>query len=188
MIESSDPQMTRIAPNHGAGHMPALGFGTLIPEAAVTITASRDALQAGFRHFHCAERYGNEREVGRALQAGLAAPPRGPLLASLADHFQTGNPEIGVLAASHFFLFLLFAFLAHLCAGDGHFMPDVSGETDGFAAKTAALTVFGGNRVLAWLITFLQAGVTETALPLVVFSCVAPTSEPKPKARTNARM
>ena len=53
--------------------MPALGFGTLIPDAAVTLTATRDALDAGFRHFDCAERYGNEREVGRALQAGLAA-------------------------------------------------------------------------------------------------------------------
>jgi alcohol dehydrogenase (NADP+) len=53
--------------------MPALGFGTLIPDAAVTRTATRDALIAGFRHFDCAERYGNEREVGAALQAGLAA-------------------------------------------------------------------------------------------------------------------
>ena len=52
--------------------MPVLGFGTLIPDAAVTISATRDALQAGFRHFDCAERYRNEREVGEALQAGLA--------------------------------------------------------------------------------------------------------------------
>jgi aldehyde reductase len=59
--------------NHGAGQMPALGFGTLIPDAAVTKTATRDALQAGFRHFDCAERYRNEREVGEALQAGLVA-------------------------------------------------------------------------------------------------------------------
>ena len=73
MIESSDLRMTRIPLNHGAGHMPALGFGTLIPDPAVTITATRDALEAGFRHFDCAERYGNEREVGRALEAGLAA-------------------------------------------------------------------------------------------------------------------
>jgi alcohol dehydrogenase (NADP+) len=39
----------------------------------VTITATRDALQAGFRHVDCAERYGNEREVGEALRTGLAA-------------------------------------------------------------------------------------------------------------------
>jgi alcohol dehydrogenase (NADP+) len=53
--------------------MPALGFGTLIPDPAVTIIATREALEAGFRHFDCAERYRNEREVGEALQAGLAA-------------------------------------------------------------------------------------------------------------------
>jgi len=53
--------------------MPALGFGTLIPDKVVTIAATRDALEAGFRHFDCAERYRNEREVGEALQTGLAA-------------------------------------------------------------------------------------------------------------------
>ena len=53
--------------------MPVLGFGTLIPDAAVTISATRGALEAGFRHFDGAERYRNEREVGEALQAGLAA-------------------------------------------------------------------------------------------------------------------
>src|SRR5580704_11923815 len=73
MIESSDLRLKRIPLDHGAGHIPALGFGTLIPDAAVTITATRDALEAGFRHFDCAERYGNEREVGSALQAGSAA-------------------------------------------------------------------------------------------------------------------
>ena len=73
MTESSDLRTATISLNHGAGHMPALGFGTLIPDAAVTITATRDALEAGFRHFDCAERYGNEPEVGSALQAGSAA-------------------------------------------------------------------------------------------------------------------
>ena len=53
--------------------MPALGFGTLIRDAAETINATRYALEAGFRHFDCAERYRNESEVGDALQAGLAA-------------------------------------------------------------------------------------------------------------------
>ena len=54
-------------------HMPLLGFGTLIPGAAETISATRNALEAGFRHFDCAERYRNESEVGEALQAGVAA-------------------------------------------------------------------------------------------------------------------
>jgi alcohol dehydrogenase (NADP+) len=54
-------------------HMPVLGFGTLIPDSALTISATRDALEAGFRHFDAAERYRNETEVGVALQAGLAA-------------------------------------------------------------------------------------------------------------------
>ncbi|MGA3010281.1 MAG: aldo/keto reductase [Terracidiphilus sp.] len=73
MIESSDLRLTRMPLNNGSGHMPALGFGTLIPDAIVTKTATRDALDAGFRHFDCAERYRNEREVGGALQVGLAA-------------------------------------------------------------------------------------------------------------------
>jgi alcohol dehydrogenase (NADP+) len=73
MTQSSDLRLTRMPLNNGSGPMPALGFGTLIPDPAVTITATRDALEAGFRHFDCAERYRNEREVGEALQAGLAA-------------------------------------------------------------------------------------------------------------------
>ena len=73
MVGPADLRMTRIPLNHGGGQIPALGFGTLIPDPALTITATRDALEAGFRHFDCAERYGNEREVGKALQAGLAA-------------------------------------------------------------------------------------------------------------------
>jgi alcohol dehydrogenase (NADP+) len=72
MSELGDLRAKRIALNHGTGRMPALGFGTLIPDVAVTIIATNDALDAGFRHFDCAERYGNEREVGKALQAGLA--------------------------------------------------------------------------------------------------------------------
>jgi alcohol dehydrogenase (NADP+) len=73
MTGSSDFRNTRIPLSHGNGCMPALGFGTLIPDTAVTITATRDALEAGFRHFDGAERYRNEREVGEALKAGLAA-------------------------------------------------------------------------------------------------------------------
>jgi aldehyde reductase len=73
MSESSDLRMRKIPLAQGAGDMPALGFGTLIPDPAETITATRYALEAGFRHFDCAERYRNEREVGQALQAWLTA-------------------------------------------------------------------------------------------------------------------
>ena len=73
MIGSSDFQRRTIPLSNGAGSIPALGFGTLIPDPAVTLSATRDALEAGFRHFDAAERYRNEREVGEALQAGLAA-------------------------------------------------------------------------------------------------------------------
>ncbi len=73
MIESSDLRIKRMPLNHGEGHIPALGFGTLIPDPALTLSATKAALEAGFRHFDCAERYQNEREVGQALQEGLAA-------------------------------------------------------------------------------------------------------------------
>jgi alcohol dehydrogenase (NADP+) len=72
MIESSGFRSKKIALNHGGGLMPALGFGTLIPDAATTRRATRDALEAGYRHLDCAERYRNEREVGEALRSGLA--------------------------------------------------------------------------------------------------------------------
>jgi alcohol dehydrogenase (NADP+) len=72
MIESSDFRNARIPLNHGGGRIPVLGFGTLIPDAATTLRATRDALKAGFRHFDCAERYRNERAVGEALEEGLA--------------------------------------------------------------------------------------------------------------------
>jgi alcohol dehydrogenase (NADP+) len=73
MSESSDLRLKTFPLNHGAGQIPALGFGTLIPDAATTVSATRAALEAGFRHFDCAERYRNEREVGEALQSGLVA-------------------------------------------------------------------------------------------------------------------
>jgi aldehyde reductase len=73
MIHSSDFRTKSVPLSNGAGQMPVLGFGTLIPDAAATISSTRDALEAGFRHFDCAERYRNERQVGEALQAGLAA-------------------------------------------------------------------------------------------------------------------
>jgi diketogulonate reductase-like aldo/keto reductase len=59
---------TKIPIVHGSGAMPALGFGTLIPNPAATKQAIKTALEVGFRHFDCAERYRNEEAVGAAMQ------------------------------------------------------------------------------------------------------------------------
>jgi diketogulonate reductase-like aldo/keto reductase len=59
---------TRIPLNNGSGAMPAVGFGTLIPDPFATRQATKTALEAGFRHFDCAERYRNEEAVGEAMQ------------------------------------------------------------------------------------------------------------------------
>ncbi len=58
---------------HGSGAMPAVGFGTLIPDAEVTRQATAAALDVGFRHLDCAERYRNEEAVGEAMQAAFKA-------------------------------------------------------------------------------------------------------------------
>jgi alcohol dehydrogenase (NADP+) len=58
---------------HGSGTMPAVGFGTLIPDLVDTTEATKTALDVGFRHFDCAERYRNEEAVGDAFHEALAA-------------------------------------------------------------------------------------------------------------------
>ena len=55
----------------GTASMPALGFGTLIPEQPRQELPPRSALEAGFRHLDCAERYGNEEQVGEAIRESL---------------------------------------------------------------------------------------------------------------------
>jgi diketogulonate reductase-like aldo/keto reductase len=59
---------SRIQLAHGQGAMPAVGFGTLIPDLAATKQATKAALGVGFRHLDCAERYRNEAAVGDALR------------------------------------------------------------------------------------------------------------------------
>ena len=55
-------------PLAGGSSMPALGFGTLIPDPVVTRQATIAALEVGFRHLDCSERYRNEAAVGEAMQ------------------------------------------------------------------------------------------------------------------------
>ena len=64
---------TRIPLADRSGAMPAPGFGTLIPDPVATERATKTALEVGFRHLDCAERYRNEEAVGDAMQAAFGA-------------------------------------------------------------------------------------------------------------------
>jgi diketogulonate reductase-like aldo/keto reductase len=63
----------RIPLAHGTGAIPAVGFGTLIPDPVATKQATSIALDAGFRHLDCAERYRNEAAVADAMQEAFKA-------------------------------------------------------------------------------------------------------------------
>ncbi|BCX67444.1 aldo/keto reductase [Pseudomonas izuensis] len=64
---------TRFTLNNGSGNLPAVGFGTLFENPAVTTEVVTHALQNGYRHFDCAERFRNEEQVGIALHAFIEA-------------------------------------------------------------------------------------------------------------------
>jgi alcohol dehydrogenase (NADP+) len=73
MANPNELRYAKIALNSGSGAMPALGFGTLIPDPVATRNATKSALEAGFRLLDTAERYRTEREVGEAMQEVLKA-------------------------------------------------------------------------------------------------------------------
>ena len=68
MIEPDNLRYTKLALNNGSGEIPALGFGTLIPDPVATMNATKAALEAGFRALDTAERYRTEKEVGEAMK------------------------------------------------------------------------------------------------------------------------
>jgi diketogulonate reductase-like aldo/keto reductase len=73
MTTSDELRYARIHLAHGSGELPAVGFGTLIRDPLVTRQATKAALEAGFRHLDCAERYRNEEAVGDAIQEAFKA-------------------------------------------------------------------------------------------------------------------
>jgi alcohol dehydrogenase (NADP+) len=75
MAASDTLRYAKIPLAHGSGAIPALGFGTLIPDPVATKQATKAALEVGFRHFDCAERYRNEQAVGDAMQEMFKAGP-----------------------------------------------------------------------------------------------------------------
>jgi diketogulonate reductase-like aldo/keto reductase len=70
MSDQNELRYRKIPMNNGRT-IPALGFGTLIPDPGETQRATRTALEAGFRQFDCSERYLNEEAVGEAIQGVL---------------------------------------------------------------------------------------------------------------------
>src|SRR3954465_13009594 len=68
MVESDNLRYTKMALTNGSGAIPALGFGTLIPDPVATRAATKAALEAGFRLLDAAERYRNETQVGDAMR------------------------------------------------------------------------------------------------------------------------
>jgi diketogulonate reductase-like aldo/keto reductase len=68
VVESDNLRHTTFPLNNGSGAIPALGFGTLIPDPVATRAATKAALEAGFRLLDASERYRNEQEVGEAMQ------------------------------------------------------------------------------------------------------------------------
>jgi aldehyde reductase len=73
MTQSDSLSYRKMPLRGGAGPLPALGFGTLIPDATATRNATRTAIQTGFRHLDCAERYRNEEQVGQAIREAIHA-------------------------------------------------------------------------------------------------------------------
>jgi diketogulonate reductase-like aldo/keto reductase len=68
MMTSDTLRYARIPLANGSGELPAVGFGTLIPDPAATRQSTKTALEVGFRHLDCAERYRNEEAVGDAMR------------------------------------------------------------------------------------------------------------------------
>src|SRR3954470_7691410 len=73
MVERDNLRLTKMALNNGSGAIPALGFGTLIPDPVATRIATKAALEAGVRLLDASERYRNEKEVGEAMQEVFTA-------------------------------------------------------------------------------------------------------------------
>lgn len=99
MTGAADFRSKTLALNHGGRRMPALGFGTLIPDAATTISATRDALKAGYRHFKLRPLY----EAARIK----------PSVVQIEAHPYLPETELLEFCKEHGIVFLAFAPLGH---------------------------------------------------------------------------
>ena len=88
----------RIPLTHGPGAIPAVGFGTLIHDPLAAKQASKTALEVGYRHLDCAERYRTEEAVGEAMQETFRAGRFGARTFSSRRSY--GTPIIGLNGSS----------------------------------------------------------------------------------------
>uniref|UniRef100_A0A9L0JSE1 NADP-dependent oxidoreductase domain-containing protein n=1 Tax=Equus asinus TaxID=9793 RepID=A0A9L0JSE1_EQUAS len=68
-----DPKGRHLKLNDGH-FIPVLGFGTYAAEEvpkSKTVEDTKLAIDAGFRHIDCAHAYGNENEIGLAIQSKI---------------------------------------------------------------------------------------------------------------------
>src|SRR5689334_2590419 len=68
MLRPDNLGYTKLPLSNGSGALPALGFGTLIPDPIATKNATKTALETGFRALDTSERYRTEKEVGEAMK------------------------------------------------------------------------------------------------------------------------
>jgi len=78
MVEPDNLPYTKMALNNGSGAIPALGFGTLIPDSVAINNATKAALEAGFRQLDTAERYRTEKQIGDAMREAQCPEGRMP--------------------------------------------------------------------------------------------------------------
>ena len=72
MVTNFDKEFTmKIVTLNTDAKMPIIGLGTFLSSTGDVYRAVRWALKVGYRHIDCASIYGNQNEVGQAIQDAM---------------------------------------------------------------------------------------------------------------------